>query len=208
MKLFALDILKSLYYSFKSSNHDGQLAPIQIYRGSRIIMRGGVISLNPGGRLLLGKRWHGHREPMRSAYISIGDNASLIVDGVFSVLAGCTIGVSSGASLLLGDGYMNYGCEIYCGESITIGKAAHIGPGVVIRDTDDHEIIDRNYKKTKQIEIGDHVCIGQRAMIIKGVTIGHDSVVAAGTIVTKDVPPNSIVAGNPAKVIRENIAWK
>ena len=61
---------------------------------------------------------------------------------------------------------------------------------------------------TKPIEIGDHVWIGLRAIILKGVKIGNGSVIAAGAVVTRDVPPYSLVAGVPARVIKENIYWE
>ena len=60
----------------------------------------------------------------------------------------------------------------------------------------------------KTIVIEDNVWLGSRALILKGVTVGKGSIVAAGAVVTKDVPPNSIVAGNPAKIIKQNINWK
>ncbi len=58
------------------------------------------------------------------------------------------------------------------------------------------------------IIIGDNVWVGTRAVILKGVTIGGGAIVAAGAVVTKDVPPRTIVGGNPAHVIRENASWK
>ena len=57
------------------------------------------------------------------------------------------------------------------------------------------------------IVIGNHVWIGMRAIILKGVTIGDGAVIAAGAVVTHDVPANTMVGGVPAKIIRENIKW-
>ena len=62
--------------------------------------------------------------------------------------------------------------------------------------------------ETLQVKIGNHVWIGTRAIIMKGVTIGDGAIIGAGAIVTKDVPSNSVVVGFPAKVIRENIEWR
>ena len=53
--------------------------------------------------------------------------------------------------------------------------------------------------------IGDNCCIGARAIIMPGVTVGNEVVVGAGAVVTKDVPNNCIVVGNPARIIKENI---
>ena len=61
---------------------------------------------------------------------------------------------------------------------------------------------------TKPIIIGDHVWIGKNALILKGVTIGNGAIVAAGSVVVKDVSAKTLVAGNPAKVIKDNVEWK
>ena len=89
-----------------------------------------------------------------------------------------------------------------------IGKNAHIAREAVIRDYDGHYIEETAYRTAKPVTIGDNVWIGYRAMILKGVTIGNNSVVAANSVVTKDIPANCIVAGNPAKIIRTNINWR
>ena len=75
--------------------------------------------------------------------------------------------------------------------------------------------MDRDYHSTLQesevlrpITIGNNVWIGCRAIILKGVTIGEGAVVAAGAVVTKDVAPFMLVAGNPARVIREVKGWR
>jgi acetyltransferase-like isoleucine patch superfamily enzyme len=69
-----------------------------------------------------------------------------------------------------------------------------------------HTITGNEYEN-KPIVIEDNVWIGCNVIILKGVTIGAGSIVAAGSIVTKNVPADSIVAGNPAKVIKENVKW-
>ena len=61
--------------------------------------------------------------------------------------------------------------------------------------------------KPRDIRLGEHVWIGQNATILKGVSIGNNSIVAFGTVVTKDVPANAIVAGVPSKVVKTGITW-
>jgi maltose O-acetyltransferase len=91
---------------------------------------------------------------------------------------------------------------------VTIGSDVMMGPEVVIFTTD-HAFEDTNrpmreqgMSATRPVIIEDDVWIGQRAMILPGVSVGRGAVIAAGAVVTKDVPPNSMVGGNPAKVLR------
>ena len=82
---------------------------------------------------------------------------------------------------------------------------------IEIRNTDSHKIYDKNTNQRinegKSINIGNHVWLGMRAIILKGVNIEDNSIVAAGSIVTKDVKANTIVSGNPVKQIKDNIYW-
>lgn len=136
--------------------------------------------------------------------IHIHNNAKLEV-GNFSVYAGSKICVSAGAELYLGSGYINHNSSIECFQKIYIGEHVIISDNVQIRDSDNHKIKGSEEKETQPIVIQDHVWIGMGAIILKGVTIGEGSIIAAGAIVTKNVPPHTIVAGVPAKVIKENI---
>lgn len=119
----------------------------------------------------------------------------------------------SDSCISIGDNVGISGSTINATTSITIGDNTIIGSGCLITDTDSHPIkaADRlrpdwpTLTKSKPIFIGKNVFIGARSIVMKGVTIGDGAVVGAGSVVTKNVPCNVIVAGNPAKVIKEII---
>ncbi len=99
---------------------------------------------------------------------------------------------------------------IWVNESVTIGNHVNIGANCVIIDTDAHCLdwririteSDTKCAKSSPIVISDNVLIGTGCIILKGVTIGENSVVGAGAVVAKSIPPNCIVAGNPAQIIK------
>lgn len=110
-----------------------------------------------------------------------------------------------GAHTIIGDR-----SHINCQSFITIGEHCAISWDVEILDSDMHTIVTEDGHKlplTAPVIIEDRVWIGTRALILKGVTIGHDSIVAAGAVVTSPIPSHSICAGNPAKVIRQIQGW-
>ncbi|GAB6012659.1 acyltransferase [Viscerimonas tarda] len=95
--------------------------------------------------------------------------------------------------------------------AITVGDSCLFSYGIEVRTSDSHSIIDLASKERinrgESIEIGNHVWVGVKTMLLKGVKIGDDSVIGAQSLVTKDVPANSIAAGNPAKVVKSDITW-
>jgi len=102
---------------------------------------------------------------------------------------------------------INYRVAISVECRVTIGKNCHIAGETAIYDNNSHNIhYENNRTMTEQdvapVTIEDDVWIGLRSIILKGVTIGRGAVVAAGSIVTKDVPPMTLVGGNPARVIK------
>jgi acetyltransferase-like isoleucine patch superfamily enzyme len=155
--------------------------------------------------------WHTTR-------VRIRENAKLILEPNTSILSGCYLAIGPNKT-------MRIGCEARIAHNVminsicglTIGKNVSIAQGVRIMDYDGHPIFDvaddvehKNMYagSAKQINIGDNVWIGSNATILKGVTINSGAIIAANSCVTSDVPANSIVAGNPAKVIKEGVSWR
>lgn len=116
---------------------------------------------------------------------------------------------TAGARLRIGDHFGMTGGSIVCEQAITIGNRVTVGANTTISDTDFHPLEPHLRQRapsqgaTAPIVIEDDVFIGMQCLILKGVTIGRGSVVGAGSVVTHDLPPGVIAAGNPASVIRE-----
>jgi acetyltransferase-like isoleucine patch superfamily enzyme len=117
---------------------------------------------------------------------------------------------------------IGYGSILACITTISIGKGTAIAHNVTIIDNNNHPthpedrkimynspwdspLRNWNYSKSAPIIIGENVWIGTGSRLHKGITIGDNSIIAANAMVTKDVPANCIVAGNPAKVVKEDI---
>ena len=119
-----------------------------------------------------------------------------------TILMSCRFDASK--TLSIGDySVINGNCRLDTRGGITIGSCVSISDSVIILSAD-HDLDDRNFKsRTKEVIIHDYVWIGTRALILPGITIGKGAVIAAGSIVTKDVPPYSVVAGIPARLIKK-----
>lgn len=110
-----------------------------------------------------------------------------------------------GARLLVGDHFGMTGGSIIAAERITIGNHVAVGANTTIMDTDFHPLSASERKQhpqnanTAPIIIEDDVFIGVNCLILKGVTIGCGSVIGAGSVVAKSIPPGVIAAGNPAR---------
>lgn len=109
-----------------------------------------------------------------------------------------------GKNITIGrDVFINSGCHFQDQGGIIIGDGALIGHNVVLATVNHDLAPDQNRKNHyAPIQIGAHVWIGSNATILSGVSVGDWSVVAAGAVVTHDVPPNVVVGGVPAKIIK------
>lgn len=109
-----------------------------------------------------------------------------------------------GKNITIGkDVFINSGCHFQDQGGITIGDGSLIGHNVVLA-TINHDLDPENNRKNHyaSIQIGAYVWIGSNATVLPGVSIGDWAVVAAGAVVTKDVPPYTVVGGVPAKVLK------
>lgn len=114
-----------------------------------------------------------------------------------------TFQVDYGYNIFLGEGvFMNYGCVLLDVCPIRIGDKTEIGPLVQILAADhprDAATRDTGLELGRPVTIGKNVWIGGGAIILPGVTIGDDAIIGAGAVVTRDVPAQATVAGNPAR---------
>lgn len=161
------------------------------------------------GYLSVNNEWNNKRKRKNKhiGSLSIGEGAKVKI-GNFTSYAGGRLEINKGAVFTVKDGYMNYDSVISCSKRIEIGEHCLIGERVKITDSNKHTINTENFEKEAPVIIGDHVWICNDATILPGVTIGNGAAVAAGAVVTKDVPPYTLVGGVPAKVIKKNIFWQ
>jgi acetyltransferase-like isoleucine patch superfamily enzyme len=138
--------------------------------------------------------------------IVIGDN--VLIDGKCSFIFAARF--SEAPTLTIGDDTaIGTGCSFSVGKRIDIGRNCHIASGIWMFDSSGHPAdpesrlagMPPSDDDVRPITIGDNVWIGSRSIIFPGVTIGDGSVVSAASVVTNDVPPYTIVAGNPARKI-------
>lgn len=109
-----------------------------------------------------------------------------------------------GYNITIGDGsYLNFNCNFVDDGKIIIGKKVMFGPAVTIA-TVGHPINPdmREYMYADSVNIGDNCWIGAGTTICPGISIGENTVIGAGSVVTKNIPANTVAAGNPCKIIR------
>ncbi len=146
---------------------------------------------------------------------SIHLGSKCAVEVVQSRLAASEIHCLSGASVLIGEGCsFTWRTQVLaheCGQ-IHIGPACLFATETLVTLSDMHSITEvasgMRINPARSINIGQHVWIGFRAMVLKGVSIGNGSVIGAGAIVIGNIPAESLAAGNPARVIKQGIAWR
>jgi acetyltransferase-like isoleucine patch superfamily enzyme len=200
--LCQMSLAKSLYLSVKWKGF------FLVSRGTRVrTERGAQVRLEPGAFFFMG---FANRTAI-PASLHLGIGAELVVSGTAQIQRGCRVFVHDGGRLSMGSrSYLNDCSTLTCFEEITIGSGCSISWNTNLMDTNIHEItIDGVARpRTSAVRIEDGVWVGSGATILPGVTVGAGAVIGAASVVTKDVPPGSLVAGNPARVIHRDVTWE
>jgi maltose O-acetyltransferase len=131
--------------------------------------------------------------------IVLGSAVRIASNNARTVLA-----VFPGGRIEIGDRtFLNYGTDISATKLVKIGSDCLLGAHVGILDNDFHDIQERSrMPAARPVVIGNRVWLGNRVMVLPGVTIGDDAVIGAASVVVGDIPPRALAVGNPARVIR------
>jgi acetyltransferase-like isoleucine patch superfamily enzyme len=173
--------------------------------GSSLVTRGAfwMAGVRCGARL----RCYGpvHVHPARGGWIRIGNGCRFRSSGLsnrIGINRPCALStLKAGANILVGDGCGFSGTVIAAARQIEIGPRVRCGANTTITDTDWHEEDPRS-GGALPVVIEENVWLGLNAIVLKGVRIGRNSVIAAGSVVTRDIPANVVAGGIPARVIR------
>lgn len=202
-----MDWFRTIYYSWCSSKVHNVGRKKMICNTGSVVQMGAKAYIDLRGHFFLGdNKLYG---ASANFLLRMDEDAKLrIGEKGFSIYYGSDIVLFPGAELKLGSGFINSYAKIRCHKSIEIGDGVAISHDFTVMDSDAHEIIGEGSRKTAPVKIGNHVWIGTRVTVLKGVTIGDDAVIGAGSVVTHDVPPHSLAVGIPARVVRENVDWR
>ena len=197
--------MKSLYYSLR---YTGRPATLLVGRRSSVgIGRGATVVVESTFQLNIHHTSTIH-PVLGGSRLHVGAGGSFRTSGDPWVGPGTVLNVSG--DFTIGDSFINGLSRVHCFNEIRIGNGCAISWGVDILDSNSHQIlVDGEWQPVDApVIIGDDVWIGQGATILPGVEIGDGAVVAADAVVAIDVPPATLVAGCPAKVVRSDVEWR
>jgi acetyltransferase-like isoleucine patch superfamily enzyme len=161
------------------------------------------LKIRAKARLPLSVRLYGRIYFRAGGDVEFGDGVSLV-----GTLVPIEIVSHEGSHISIGEHtFINYGASITAYREVRIGRHCLLGHHLRIIDRNEYGIEQREIAPpAAPVLIEDHVWIGAHVIILPGVRIGRNSAIGAGSVVTKDVPPNCLVVGNPARVLRQTIA--
>jgi acetyltransferase-like isoleucine patch superfamily enzyme len=158
------------------------------------------------GELHIGRHYEGFFTRRDRTFLNI--EGRLIVNGLVSIGRGCCIYTQPDSVCIFNDCQVTGKTSFIISHSMIIGKHSIISWGCQFLDSDWHRIeYEGKREKENGILIGEHVWIGNNVTILKGVHIGNNCVIGAGAVVTGIYPDNVLIAGNPAKIVKQDIQW-
>lgn len=202
-----VSILRYLYLNYFCKNVQ------RCGKGKIIPYKRAVIDLEPGTKIVIGEGnveigANKLRGSKAETYIRLRSGALWDVRQGCLISYGATIEILQNAVLESGFFSMNSFSVLVAAQKITIGQDVMIGRNVVIYDSDFHKI-DENGSVSEQVSIQDHVWIASNAMVLKGTEVGSGAVIAANTLVTKDISDRVLVAEKRhLTVLGENVDWQ
>ncbi len=167
---------------------------------------------------------HGHKRQYSGVHITmlstkgqlnvvLGDNQCRVFIGSEAVVRG-GIQLFNRASVFIGDRtVVGHSRMIVNNADLVIGEDCHLVEDVLLQCNDPHPIVDLSNGEVlngerRRMYLGRHVLVNRRATLMPGVRVGDGAIVQAGALVLLDVPPNTLVGGAPAVVLREQVAWQ
>jgi len=202
-------LARDIYWNFFNSHVKGSVAEgktirvrshcaIHLGKGSQIVL---------GGPLQIGfKRNPASKVETR---VLLDPGAVWETGGKVNIYCNCDIQVFKHAKLVMKQVNANMGFQLVCADQIEIGHDTRIGRDVWIRDNNGgHTVIVKGYKNSAPVKIGDGVWICSNNSITKGVTIGDGAIIGANTVVSSNVAAHTMVQGNPAQVVAENVIFR
>lgn len=161
-------------------------------------------------------------------YIKIGLGCVSDKDMHVVLESDCKFDIGDNVRLSMANIYLGPGCSLAIGhrsgftglvhltaveaQGIVIGTDCSIAAGVSMMTSDFHSLLDAatgtRINPARSIRVGNHVWIANQANLLKGATIGDDAVIGAHAVVTRAVPTRCVAAGNPARIVRENVSWR
>jgi acetyltransferase-like isoleucine patch superfamily enzyme len=215
----ALQRLGPRYWSLLSLRRRARRAALVARVTTIAALRHASVDLDVADDASIGRRVHIEIDPNTTNRLTIGPGAR-VHDGVTIWLRGGTVELgrnvivrrgiemnSSGVLRLEDDALLSFRVVVHCAESVEIGARTIVGEHTTITDsfhvrTPPGELV-LHHVETKPTRVGNDVWIAAQAIIVAGVTVGDGAFIAASSVVTRDVKPGWLVAGNPAQPVRE-----
>ncbi len=175
---------------------------LEIHPDAAAALASATFHLDPGARVRIGagvvteRRNEGVRIMVRSGGELVIEQGTWLRSDLLPVV----LSVYEGARLRIGPDCFLNGCQISAKASVELGRHVWIGPGSRIWDADQHALDAETPERREPVKIGDDVWIAADATVLRGVEIGHGSVVGTRSLVTRSMPPSALAYGVPAVV--------